>query len=223
MRTIDPLKLPRWALAQALAWMIDKTQERVSWADGKEVFDVANEAIRRDGADDATRSGALRRREELLERLSDGTLTAYGIGQGQSEHNPIPELAWHTIDCFYNYDGQCDAGPDDVYRSGESLPRYRKVFVRTEAVLRLWPLPEAESSAGARSEVQSNGIVIANDDDARERSRLHEANAPNHYVTVPHDLLVAFFRDHYGTAGAATNREDMDRAAEGHFKGRILV
>ena len=76
MGTNDPLKLPRWTLAQALAWMIDKTPEAVVRADGKEVFDVANEAIRRDGVDDATKSAALRQRDELfddsLRRNSDG-------------------------------------------------------------------------------------------------------------------------------------------------------
>ncbi len=54
MGTNNPSTLPRWTLAQTLAWMIEGTPEAVSWADGKEVFDVANEAIRRDGVDDAT-------------------------------------------------------------------------------------------------------------------------------------------------------------------------
>ena len=155
MGTNDPLKLPRWTLPQTLAWMIFKTPEVVSWADGKEVFDVANETIRR-GLDDATKSAALPRRDELYDRLCDETLTAYGIGRGQSEHNPIPALAWPAIDCFYNYDGRCEAGPDDVYRAGESLPRYRDVFVRSNDVLRLWPLGEAKASkTGARSNAKA--------------------------------------------------------------------
>jgi hypothetical protein len=156
MGTNDPLKLPRWTLAQALAWMIDKTPEAVVRADGKEVFDVANEAIRRDGVDDATKSAALRQRDELFDDLCDGTLTAYGIGRGQSEHNPIPALAWPMIDCFYNYDGRCDSGPDDVYRSGESLPRYQEVFVRPKDVFGLWPPGEpALSPAGAPLEAKA--------------------------------------------------------------------
>jgi hypothetical protein len=149
MGTNDPLKLPRWTLPQALAWMIHKTPEAVSLADGKEVFDVANEAIRRDGVDDTTKSAALRQRDELYDRLCDETLTAYGIARGQSEHSQIPALAWHTIDCFYNYDGRCEADPDDAYCSGESPPRYREVFVRPKDVLRLWSLGEVEGSLGS--------------------------------------------------------------------------
>jgi hypothetical protein len=169
METNDPLKLPRWTLAQALASMIDRSPEAVARADGKEVFDVANEAVRRDGVDDATKSVALRWRDELFGALCDGTLTAYGIGRGQSEHSPIPALAWEMIDCFYNYDGRCDSGPDDVYRSGESLPRYQEVFVRPKDVIGRWrcfwgplnsggavPGEARDSPAGARLEAKAN-------------------------------------------------------------------
>jgi hypothetical protein len=155
MGTNDPLELPRWTLPQTLAWLIDKTPEAVPWADGKDVFDVTNETIRRDGVDDASKSAPLRRREELYERLCDGTLTAYGIGREQSEHSPIPAWAWDTIDCFFNYDVQCDASPDDVYRSGESLPRYRDVFVRPQAVLIRWRLDVGGSQAGAPPEARA--------------------------------------------------------------------
>ena len=74
-----------------------------------------------------------------------------------------------------------------------------------------------------RFEAQSNLIIPASDDAARERARLPEAISPNRYATAPHNNLVAFFRENYRAAGAATNREDMDRAAERHFGGRIPV
>jgi hypothetical protein len=153
MRTNDPPKLPRWTLPQSLAWMIDEAPEAVDRADRKEVFDVANEAIRREGLDDAAQSAALRRRHELFEHLCDGTLTAYGIEQGQSEHRPIPALAWLSIDCFFNYDGRCNAGPEDVYRSGEGLPRYRDVFVRSKDVLALGSVDAkaADAPSGAKA------------------------------------------------------------------------
>jgi hypothetical protein len=151
----DPVKLPRWSLPQALAWMIYKTPKAVPWAEGKDVFDVTNEALRRDEACDATGPSPTHRRNELYERLCDGTLTAYGIKQDQSEHSPIPPWAWETIDCFFNYGEQCDATPDDVYRSSESLPRYRDVFVRPQDVLVRWHVGFESSQAGAPEEARA--------------------------------------------------------------------
>jgi hypothetical protein len=38
---------------------------------------------------------------------------------------------------------------------------------------------------------------------------------------IPHSELVEFYRANYGAPGAATNREDMDDAAERHFRRSI--
>lgn len=214
MGTNDPLKLPRWTLPQTLAWTIFKTPEAVSWADGKEVFDVANETIRRE-VDDATRSAALPRRDELYDRLCDETLTAYGIGRGQSEHNPIPALAWPAIDCFYNYDGRCDAGPDDVYRAGESLPRYRDVFVRPNDVLRLWSLGEATSSkAGARSEAKAKAIRVRGPSLAERLSAELKAMYPSGRpaMRVQEIIRALAARPNIGEFGETTLKTAMRRA-----------
>ena len=219
MGTNDPLKLPRWTLAQALAWMIYKTPEGVSGADGKEVFDAANETIRRDWIDDATKSAALRRRDELYDRLCDETLTAYGIARGQSEHSQIPALAWHTIDCFYNYDGRCEAGPDDAYCSGESTPRYREVFVRPTDVLRLWPLGEVEGSLG--SDPPMSGDAPAQQVVPQPGP---SAAMPTMSLTDIHKSVPDFLKER--SAKAQENGEPFNQGiargyAEAHFRRRI--
>jgi hypothetical protein len=139
MTADDPFKLPGWTLGQALAWMIYQAPEAISQANGKDVFDVADGAIRRDDVDGDTLSADLRKRDELYERLKAGTLTAYGIRFGQTEHSSIPTASWHTIDSFYVPDAPSGISPDDVSSSRESSPRFRNVFVRPEDVLRLWP------------------------------------------------------------------------------------
>jgi hypothetical protein len=140
----------RWTLPQALAVIIDGTPEAASdvegragpWARGLELFDVVNETVRAAARarDEAAIALALRRRDEFYGRLCCGALIAYGIGPDQSEHKPIPASAWEMIDSFYNYDGRCDCGAEDVYRSGESSPRYRDVFVWAKDVLLLLTL-----------------------------------------------------------------------------------
>ena len=79
-------------------------------------------------------------------------------------------------------------------------------FLR-EDVLRVWP----EADAGAK------------DTNSQEGAPLDGVKTSDGRVAVPHKELVAFFREHYGAPGAATNREDMARAAQRHFGGFIGV
>jgi hypothetical protein len=83
---------------------------------------------------------------------------------------------------------------DDQSFDPETWPNVR---FRREDMLRLWPDVETLRSTAAK--------------------------APEVYADAPHDKLVGFYRDGFGTPGAATNAGDMDRAAEEHFGGRIRV
>jgi hypothetical protein len=156
--TDEPLELPRWTLAQTLAWIIHRTPEAVlETLMNMSVFDVADKAAiltfdkDRDDqemarpADDfrpADKFGPDRfRRDELRDRLKDGTLTAYGIRDGQFKHSEIPKIDWDTIDSFYIYYENSRIGPRDVGSSNECSPRYRDVFVFPSDALRLWADP----------------------------------------------------------------------------------
>jgi hypothetical protein len=366
----NPFELAGWTLAQALVWIIYRTPEAVSrTAREKDVFDAANEAARREGVEEATISADLRKRFDLLEHLKRRTLTDYGVGRGQNQHNAIPTTSWHTIDSFYVYHAKSHIGCRDVGSSDESSPRYRDVFVLPNDVVRLWP-PEAQpsdfeqpatsanekdgdvpadvlaSSTAAKARIASEGNIGGVSETARalaksyfneprwplrhalnwiacrkieallltpeelrslrSRARYNEdaglvsknpahalltalkedrlrAIGPDHKelppefwdaksfdpqtwpnvrfrrdgllrewpanerspedistqesarplelnlatnsatVNVPHEELVAFYRDRFGAEGAATNREDMDREAERYFRGSILV
>jgi hypothetical protein len=64
--------------------------------------------------------------------------------------------------------------------------------------------------------------TLAKGDGSLDGAGLPAAKAPTVYAAAPHDELVSFYRKHFG-AGAATNADDMDRAAERNFGGRIRV
>jgi hypothetical protein len=131
-------------MAQALAWIIYRKPEAVSQTPrSKDVWDVANEAARREGIDADLVSADLRKRFELLDHLKRGTLTAWGIAREHSEHTPIPATSWDTIDSFYTYNPQSNIGPCDVGNSDESSARYRDVFVKPLDIRNRWPRLDA--------------------------------------------------------------------------------
>jgi hypothetical protein len=139
METGNPLEFPRWTLAQTLAWIIHRTPEAVSGTPPtKNVFDVANEAARREGIAEAALSADLHRRFELLDHLKRGTLTAYGVRRGQTEHDVIPKSAWDTIDSFYVYNPTARIGPSDVGNSDESSARFRDAYISPADALSIW-------------------------------------------------------------------------------------
>jgi hypothetical protein len=133
-----------------LAWIIYRTPEDVSRTpDIKGVFDVANDAARREGVNADAMSADLRRRDELLDRLKDGKLIAYGLGRGRTMHCSIPRTDWDTIDSFHTYDPSRGDGPRDVGSSNETSARYREVFAFPEDVLQLWPASGAHQGLKA--------------------------------------------------------------------------
>lgn len=87
------------------------------------------------------------------------------------------------------------------------LRTWPEVRFRRDDMLREWPDAETMAENGGRQE----GAPQA------------EANSLDAPIDVPHDKLVAFYRAHFGEPGAATNREDMDAAAETHFGGHIAT
>jgi hypothetical protein len=142
MTSHSSLDLARWTLAQALAWLICRTPQAVAQTPcSKDVFDVANDLARREGIEQPAMSADLQRRDELLDSLKGGTLRAWGIARGQTEHAPIPPTSWDTIDCFYAFDPKAHISPRDIGRSGEDSARYKEVYVIPGDVENLWPHP----------------------------------------------------------------------------------
>lgn len=138
--TCDSIGLPRWALAQALAWIIYRTLDAVTQTPCPEdVFDVANGAARREGIEQTAMLADLQSRDELLDHLKRGTLRAWGIARGQTEHHPLPSTSWDTIDSFYSFDPRGGIAPCDVGSSGEDSARYRDVYVIHTDVESCWP------------------------------------------------------------------------------------
>jgi hypothetical protein len=142
MTSHDSLDPARWTLAQALTWIIYRTPEAVAQTlCTKDVFDVANDLARREGIEQPAMSADLQRRDELLDRLKRGTLPAWGIARGQTEHQLIPSASWDTIDCFYTFDPKSYISPRDIGRNGEGSARYKEVYVIPGDVENLWPPP----------------------------------------------------------------------------------
>ena len=91
MTNHDSLELARWTLAQTLVWIIYRTPQAVAQTPcTKDVFDVTNDLARRAGIEPTAMSADLQRRDELMDHLKRGTLRAWGIARGQTEHSPIP-------------------------------------------------------------------------------------------------------------------------------------
>jgi hypothetical protein len=129
-----------WTLPQALTWLI---YGRIDPDRDFSPFDVLNATIR---------SGrgqlALTVRDAVHDSLMLGTLVAYGILPGKSEHVAIPPTAWLTIDVL------SQDHPNIPARAAGYLGeiRYYDVRVRGEDVQKLWPrgtpdLPATEDDA----------------------------------------------------------------------------
>ncbi len=97
--------------------------------------------------------------------------------------------------------------PPEFWDGKSEYWTWPEVRLRRQDMLGLWPDVE----------------TLAKDDGSPEGAAPSEAKASHVSITVPHKELVAFYREHYGAPGAATNREDMDRAVEQHFGGPIRV
>jgi len=139
-----------WALAQVLAWIVDRSMQRVAAlsperssaiAQGQQsetgAFDFLN-AIARSGDQQLEQRGASAR-EELREKLTAGTLTAIGIPFGETEHKQIASASWLTISSL---DGPNPKIPADaVWAITEPGPRFVKVRCAACDVRHLWPAP----------------------------------------------------------------------------------
>jgi hypothetical protein len=94
---------------------------------------------------------------------------------------------------------------DDQSFNPETWPNVR--FRRDDDMLHLWPGVE----------------TLGNDGGLPDGARSPVAKAPEVYAAAPYNELVSFYRERFGAPGAATDADDMDRAAENHFGGRIRV
>lgn len=93
---------------------------------------------------------------------------------------------------------------DAQFFDPETWPTVR---YRRDDMLHLWPGVE----------------TLGKGDGSPDGARPPAAKAPEVYAAAPHAELVSFYRERFGAPGAATNADDMDRAAENNFGGRIRV
>ncbi len=152
-----------WSLAQVLTWIIRRSPQevvalhperptaapRVARSDPSlfdippkqtvelSAFDVLND-IARSGNEKLEQSGAMAR-TDLIDKLIAGTLTAFGIPRGETEHKQIASASWLTISSF---DGPNPNLPADaVWATTEPSARFLKVRCAAVDVRRLWPAP----------------------------------------------------------------------------------
>jgi hypothetical protein len=152
-----------WSLAQVLTWIIRLSPQevvalhperptaapRVAQSDPSpfdippkqtlesSAFDVLND-IARSGNEKLWQSGDMAR-TDLIDKLIAGTLTAFGIPRGETEHKKIESASWLTISSL---DGPNPNLPADaVWAITESSPRFLKVRCAAADVRRLWPAP----------------------------------------------------------------------------------
>jgi len=135
----------QWSLAMSAAWIIWRSQERVvhllsevADVDGRvSVFDVFNEAARREGPERGPPDGGaltfVEAQAELWESLKRGRLVARGIKVGEASWSSIAAPAWVGIDYF-----PCTGGQSNSIGSGGSVV-YSDVTVLHSAVLEIWP------------------------------------------------------------------------------------
>ena len=108
----------RWPLAQAAAWIIWRSRDRVvqllsdiaAERDGcVHVFDILGEAMRQENDQGRSPEGValpfVEAQADLWEQLKRGRLVALGVKVGETTWGPIPALAWSGLDYFY-----CDSG-----------------------------------------------------------------------------------------------------------------
>jgi hypothetical protein len=117
-----------WTLPQALTWQIY----------GRELTQIAT-SVRLMLLNATIRSGhgrqALTVRDAVHDSFKLGTLVAYGIPTGKSEHVTIPPTAWLTMDVLSQDHPNIPAQAAGFF--GEI--RYYDVRVRGEDMQKLWP------------------------------------------------------------------------------------
>ena len=134
-------------LPQALTWLIDG---RIDPDRDFSPFDVLNATIR-----SGRGQQALTMRDAVHDGFKLGTLVAYGIPPGKSEHVAIPPTTWLTMDVLSQDHPNIPAQAAGYF--GEI--RYYDVRVREEDVQKLWPRGIREPPATEDD---------ATEDDARE-------------------------------------------------------
>jgi hypothetical protein len=136
----------RWPLAQAAAWIIWHSMDRVvqllsdiaAERDGcVHVFDILGEAMRQENDQGRPPEGValpfVEAQADLWGQLTRGRLVALGVKVGETTWSHIPGSAWFNLDYFY-----CDSGRSDSIGSNYSAV-YHGVTVRRSAVLEIWP------------------------------------------------------------------------------------
>jgi hypothetical protein len=210
--SFDPMKAGHWTPWQAIAWIVDRgAVDKIrecseTWRLIGPSFPKEGAALRpfrriwRDSSVETADAHA-----ELLHAFKAGTLTATGIERTTGIRREISSLEWLDLHFSENSTvtelpglGHLRADVPQLYRNGSNLvmrpePAFVDVLVRVADVISLWENPVDDSAA------QASGA----------------------YVDVKHDTLVEFYRNRFGAPGAATNREEMDRAAQLHFGGNI--
>jgi hypothetical protein len=140
----DPFNDERWSFALAAAWIIWRSREYavqlLSDLTERErhvqVFDVFNEAARRENGPGIAPEGAvlpfLDAQAELWEQLKQGQLVAVGVKVGEATWSQIPASAWFNLDYL-----PCIGGGSNSIGSNHS-PVYDEVIVHRSAVLKIW-------------------------------------------------------------------------------------
>jgi hypothetical protein len=112
-----------YSLPQALTWLVfgraDPTPDFAP-------LDVVNAAVRGDEAGIAEQAIAIR--DEVQKRLETGRIVAYGVRDGSTQHRPIPQTDWRTIDTLKVFDA--NISPTAVGMSGDTTSRWFNVVVK---------------------------------------------------------------------------------------------
>ena len=187
----------RWPLAQAAAWIIWRSRDRVvqllsdiAERDGRvHVFDILGGAMRQENDQGRPPEGValpfVEAQADLWEQLKRGRLVALGVKVGETTWGPIPALAWSGLDYFY-----CDSGRSDSI--GSNYPAvYHGVTVRRSAVLEIWPdirEDKARTKRGRKPRVrqeefdevvfelfEENGALLDDDPEWRTQGQVESA------------------------------------------------
>jgi len=119
-----------------------------------DIFDVTNNASRKEDQNSLAKTGPIAR-EEFWRAMELRTLIAEGIATGQTSHKPIRDAEWET------FSWQPDPSiPEDALAGWwEKEPRYRRVFVRSADVIKLWPALHASDQVSVSSAPLSQHAV----------------------------------------------------------------